>query len=484
MRIFHKEARAVAAAGGRRGGGGAAGADRARARRLAAGWRLARAGPGARRRPLPRPRPRAAARGPVAARAPPAARWSTTCTSTWDRPRAPSGGSPARCAAPWPWRPSGPSGWAARRLAGVVTANEDLAARFAAAGARAVSVTNSPWSDAFPEPARHARRAGGALRRRSRAAARPRGHAPAPSRSWTSRAPAWCWPGRATRASCPRAPSHLGVVDHSEVPALLAAGAGGVDPTAAPRQLRSRGADEARGGDGRRTAGGGRATSGRMGAMVRAAGCGLVVPPDDVEAHAAALTRLLARPRRGRAPGRGRAGRLPRRPGLRGPGARADRALRRGAGPVSRDPLRLPVLRERRPAGRRAPLAAHARAGPRRPRGERRDLVRAAQGAHVPERYRGREDGARGGGRPRRVAHLLHPGLRPRPALAGRQLRHLRVVVGGRRRARAAPGRGGGLVPVAARRPPRPPRWPAPAGPASCSRCATSGRTRPSPWAS
>ncbi len=33
---------------------------------------------------------------------------------------------------------------------------------------------------------------------------------------------------------------------------------------------------------------------GRMGAMVRAAGCGLVVPPADVEAHADALRRLLS----------------------------------------------------------------------------------------------------------------------------------------------------------------------------------------------
>ena len=32
---------------------------------------------------------------------------------------------------------------------------------------------------------------------------------------------------------------------------------------------------------------------GRMGAIVRAAGCGVVVPPADVEAHAAALDRLL-----------------------------------------------------------------------------------------------------------------------------------------------------------------------------------------------
>ena len=33
---------------------------------------------------------------------------------------------------------------------------------------------------------------------------------------------------------------------------------------------------------------------GRMGALVRDAGCGLVVPPADAEAHAAALARLLS----------------------------------------------------------------------------------------------------------------------------------------------------------------------------------------------
>ena len=35
---------------------------------------------------------------------------------------------------------------------------------------------------------------------------------------------------------------------------------------------------------------------GRMGAMVRAAGCGLVVPPADAPAHAAAIARLLGDP--------------------------------------------------------------------------------------------------------------------------------------------------------------------------------------------
>jgi glycosyltransferase involved in cell wall biosynthesis len=35
---------------------------------------------------------------------------------------------------------------------------------------------------------------------------------------------------------------------------------------------------------------------GRMGALVRAAGCGILVPPDDPTAHAAAIDRLLADP--------------------------------------------------------------------------------------------------------------------------------------------------------------------------------------------
>ncbi|MDH3725020.1 MAG: glycosyltransferase [Thermoleophilia bacterium] len=43
--------------------------------------------------------------------------------------------------------------WLASRLAGVVTANPDLAARFANSGARATPVDNSPWSDEFSEPA-------------------------------------------------------------------------------------------------------------------------------------------------------------------------------------------------------------------------------------------------------------------------------------------------------------------------------------------
>ena len=131
VRIFHKEARR--GGGGRRAGVGRrpARADRARAPpggRVAPGPR----GPPPRGRPLPRPRPRAAP-GRALARPPePAA-------GRLRRPRVPRRDGPhqalaaaaaARCPSPSP--PSAPSGRAARRLAAVVAANEDLAARFAA----------------------------------------------------------------------------------------------------------------------------------------------------------------------------------------------------------------------------------------------------------------------------------------------------------------------------------------------------------------
>ncbi len=61
-------------------------------------------------------------------------RWSTTCTSTSARPPAPSGGCPARCGCRVALAAERAERLGARRLAGVVTANEDLAARFAAAG--------------------------------------------------------------------------------------------------------------------------------------------------------------------------------------------------------------------------------------------------------------------------------------------------------------------------------------------------------------
>jgi glycosyltransferase involved in cell wall biosynthesis len=182
----------------------------------------------------------------------------------------------------------------ARRLAGVVTANEDLAARFAAAGALAVSVTNSPWSDAFPEPAPMpddpvVLYVGGLGPLRGLEVMR-------------SAFPLVDVPGARLVLVGPGDPGvlppgaeHVGVVDHSEIPALLAAARvawiplqrhGNYDRAVPTKLVEAMAA-------GRPVVAG---DLGRMGAMVRGAGCGLVVPPDDVEAHAAAITRLLADP--------------------------------------------------------------------------------------------------------------------------------------------------------------------------------------------
>jgi glycosyltransferase involved in cell wall biosynthesis len=292
VRIFHKEARAVAAAGGH----AEVAAPRVplrRARRLAAGWRLAR-------------RARARDADLYHVHDPellPAALWLARATG---RPVVYDVheylGQTARTKRWLPGPLRRPVALAAeraerlgaRRLAGVVTANEDLAARFAAAGARAVSVTNSPWSDAFPEPA-----------------AMPAepvvlyvgGLGPLRGLEVMRRAfPLVDVPGARLVLAGPGDPGvlppgavHLGVVDHSEIPALLAAARvawiplqrhGNYDRAVPTKLVEAMAA-------GRPVVAG---DLGRMGAMVRDAGCGLVVPPDDVEAHAAALTRLLADP--------------------------------------------------------------------------------------------------------------------------------------------------------------------------------------------
>jgi glycosyltransferase involved in cell wall biosynthesis len=88
---------------------------------------------------------------------------------------------------------------------------------------------------------------------------------------------------------------HLGVVDHDAVPGLLAGARvawiplqrhGNYDRAVPTKLVEAMAA--------------GRAVVasdlGRMGRMVREAGCGLVVAPDDARAHADALTLLLADP--------------------------------------------------------------------------------------------------------------------------------------------------------------------------------------------
>jgi glycosyltransferase involved in cell wall biosynthesis len=99
---------------------------------------------------------------------------------------------------------------------------------------------------------------------------------------------------------------HLGVVDHSEVPALLARASVAWIPLrrhgnydrAVPTKLVEAMAM------GRPVVA---SDLPRMAAIVRSTGCGIVVPADDPHAHAAAIRRLLEDPELSRA--RGAAGR-------------------------------------------------------------------------------------------------------------------------------------------------------------------------------
>jgi glycosyltransferase involved in cell wall biosynthesis len=289
VRIFHKEARAAAAAGA----GAWVAAPREpipRARRLAAGWRLARQ---ARRRDAdlyhvhdPELLPAALwlARGgrPVVYDAHEYL-GETARTKRW-LPRALR--LPVALAAERLERA------AARRLTAVVAANEDLAARFAAAGARAVSVSNSPWQDAFPEPAALpdapvALYVGGLGPLRGLEVMR----AAFPLVDVAGARLVLAGPG--DPGALPPGAEHLGPVDHSRVPDLLAAARvawvplqrhGNYDRAVPTKLVEAMAA-------GRPVVA---SDLGRMGAIVREAGCGLLVPPADPAAHAAALAQLLS----------------------------------------------------------------------------------------------------------------------------------------------------------------------------------------------
>lgn len=189
----------------------------------------------------------------------------------------------------------------ARRLDGVVTANEDLAARFAAAGARAVAVTNSPWSDAFPEPAPPAADpvalyVGGLGPLRGIEVIR------AASALLGTPGARVVLAGPGDPGAMPACVEALGRIDHLEVPGLLARARvawiplqrhGNYDRAVPTKLVEAMAA--------------GRAVVasdlGRMGAIVRDAGCGLLVAPDDPRAHAAALDELLGDPERAAAMG-------------------------------------------------------------------------------------------------------------------------------------------------------------------------------------
>jgi len=181
----------------------------------------------------------------------------------------------------------------ARRLDGVVAANGDLAARFATAGApEAVAVTNAPWRADFPsatalpdEPVVLYVGGLGPLRGLPvMLEAFPRVEVP---RARLVLA------GPGDPGALPDRVQALGVVSPEEVPGLLADARvawvplqrhGNYDRAVPTKLVEAMAA-------GRPVVA---SDLGTMGFIVRAAGCGIVVPPDDPDAHARALSRLLA----------------------------------------------------------------------------------------------------------------------------------------------------------------------------------------------
>jgi glycosyltransferase involved in cell wall biosynthesis len=296
VRIFHKEATAVARAGGQAGVFGLA-MPAHRAQRLLAGWRLMR---NAAEMPadiyhvhdpelLPGALRLARRTGTPVVYDVHEYLGQTTRTKRW---------LPGPVRAPLAWAAERVEAAFAARLDGVVAVNADLAARFAAAGAAPVtSVTNAPWGDAFgdvgdPEGPIVLYVGGlGPLRGLEvmRAAF-----------------PLVTHPGARLLLAGPGDPGeftdgveHLGTVDHSAVPALLRRAAIAWIPLqmhgnyarAVPTKLTEAMAA------GRPVVA---SDMGRMAAIVRAAGCGILVAPDDPQAHAAAIDALLDDPERAR----------------------------------------------------------------------------------------------------------------------------------------------------------------------------------------
>ncbi len=181
----------------------------------------------------------------------------------------------------------------AGRLRATVTANEDLAARFAASGSRAVSVNNSPLASSFAEPTPPT----------GQTVLYVGGLGPLRGLPLMKRA----FPlvqveggqlvlvGPGDPGELPDGVRHLGVVDHAEIAALLAGAAvawiplqrhGNYDRAVPTKLIEAMAA--------------GRpvvvSDLPRMAAIVRSARCGIVVTPDDPEAHAAAIRQLLEHP--------------------------------------------------------------------------------------------------------------------------------------------------------------------------------------------
>ncbi|MGI9539220.1 MAG: glycosyltransferase, partial [Miltoncostaeaceae bacterium] len=183
----------------------------------------------------------------------------------------------------------------AARLDGVVAVNPDLAARFAVEGAHDVGVvTNAPWGVDFPPPAPPADEpialyVGGLG---------PLRGLPLMKRAFpllTTHGARLVLAGPGEPGDLPERASALGLVDHSEVAGLLAAARcawiplqrhGNYDRAVPTKLIEAMAA-------GRPVVA---SDLGTMGAIVRAAGCGILVPPDDADAHAQALDALLGDP--------------------------------------------------------------------------------------------------------------------------------------------------------------------------------------------
>jgi glycosyltransferase involved in cell wall biosynthesis len=176
----------------------------------------------------------------------------------------------------------------------VVGVNEDLAARFALAGAPKVrAVTNAPWGHDFPAPQPFREPVvlyvGGLAPVRGLEVMRDA------ARLLRTPGARVVLAGPGDPGELPASVTYLGVVDHSEVPDLLAHAAVAWIPLqvhenyarAVPTKLVEAMAA------GRPVVA---SDFGRMAAIVRQSGCGLLVPADDPAAHAEAIDRLFGDP--------------------------------------------------------------------------------------------------------------------------------------------------------------------------------------------
>lgn len=177
-----------------------------------------------------------------------------------------------------------------RALAGVVAVNPDLAARFARRGARVTAVANSPWASAYPPPDPPS--GSGVVYVGGIGPLRGIGLMLEAFPLVEARDATLLLVGPGEPGHLPPRVEAVGPIDHAAVPSVLADArvawiplqAHGNYDRAVPTKLVEAMAA------GRPVVA---SNLGRMSAVVRESGCGLLVPPDDPRAHAAALSELL-----------------------------------------------------------------------------------------------------------------------------------------------------------------------------------------------